>query len=87
MEAADKSNRQPEVEVDSGKNFLENIDFSLSNLSTVEVVEYLRENEGAENVSEQFLFHLSAPVTLAKSGSSLIISLDISNFGNIIIAV
>jgi len=46
LEATDESNRQPEVEVDSGKNFLKNIDFSLSNLSAVEVVEYLRENEG-----------------------------------------
>jgi len=87
LEATDESKRQPEVEVDSGKNFLKNIDFSLSNLSAVEVVEYLRENEGAENVSEQFLLHLSAPVTLANSGSSLVISLDISNLGNIIIAV
>jgi len=62
LETNDEGNGQPEVNVDLGEDSLEHVDFALSNLPAVEVVEDLREYERAENVSEHFKFHLSAPV-------------------------
>jgi len=54
LESTYEENGEPEVTVELLEQLLEDIIFSLSNLSAVEIVEHLHENESIENVSEQF---------------------------------
>ena len=54
MESAYEENGHPEVTVELLEKLLEDIEFSLSNLSAVEIVEHLHENESIKYVSEQF---------------------------------
>jgi hypothetical protein len=86
LEAGDKGNRQPEVIINFGKDFLKNINFSLSNLSAVEVVEHLRENECAEYISEQLSLLYRAPERRARLSKRLVTSLDFRDSIQILIA-
>jgi hypothetical protein len=52
LEAYNESDGYPEVSIYFREDSLENIHFFLSNLSAVEVVEYLGEYKCAENISE-----------------------------------
>lgn len=86
LEAGNKTEREPEVEIELAEDLLENVDLLLTDLSAVEVIEDLREDEGAEYVGEQLQFHLSSPVFLALFGTRRIFLFDRGNLKEIITA-
>lgn len=60
-----EANNKPEPEIELCKNFLEYVQLSWSNLSTVDVVEDLKEYKSHEDYCKEMKLHLAIPIFFA----------------------